>query len=385
MRYTQPIETSVPTMSLRRALRDAELGTVNARHRLQSAIDEGHALETELQTGRERHQGELTHLSDEHIARLNELAHRLCGFESTSRSHSGAVEGEPGASSTSMLTAASPMAGAIAQLTEQWRSYVANQEMPLPRRSSRQSKSLKTDSDDADITNRSERQRGVAAFIQETMVSLGNECSRAVRRARALEWELRGARQDARDRKTALDEARVERARLLARVTAAEAAVVASCHVVTMASSAGSVPAADVDNSFCFADGSSGGTVFAVTSLNRNNAAGSWEGGVGGHGPGTCTVAAFSLLEKRLAAAVEDLVAAEAARAAAEVGEMTATERAAAAEVEAAGARAAVDVLKAELERHKTMATDRVRADALEWRREIRADIGRWWHDDLVK
>lgn len=376
--------TFFPTTSLRRALRDAELGAVNAQQRLQLALDEGHALETELQKGRERHRDELTRLSDEHIARLNELANRLCGFESTSRSHGGTVEGEPGPSSASMLTASSPMAGAIAHLTEQWRSYVANQEKPSSRRPSSRSKSRKTDSDHADIRNRGERQRGVAAFLQETMVNLSNECSRAVRRARALEWELRGARQDARDQKTALDEARVERARLLARMTAAEAAVVASSHVVTMASSAGTVPVADVDNSFCRANSSSGGAVFAVASSDRGCAAGSREGGLGGHGPGSCTVAAFSLLEKRLQAAVEDLVTAEAARAAAEVGETAATERAAVTEVGAAGTRAAVDVLKAELERHKTMATEKVRADALEWRREIRVDIGRWWHDDLV-
>ncbi|CAM9788122.1 unnamed protein product [Scytosiphon promiscuus] len=81
---------------------------------------------------------------------------------------------------------------------------------------------------------------------------------------------------------------------------------------------------------------------------------------------------------------MEDLVTSGAARAAALAGEASANARAEAAEATAKGALAAADLLAAELERHKALASDEAAATAAEWRREIREELGRWWRDDLL-
>lgn len=336
-----------------------------------------------MHKARERHRDEINRLSEGQVTRLKEIANRLCVYDATLPSPGllAAREGEFEASTKASV--ASPVANAIVQLEEQWRAYVAKAKPPSSSGESRKSRRREPHADGTDSRTGNERQGVAAAFLQEIATRLDNECARAVRHARALEWELRGVRRDMLDRANALEEARVERARLCARVTAAEVALVAASHTPTISLPTGNVSAAGVENSFYFAAGSSGGTAFAGGASARGSTPGSRQSGHG-DGPGSATIAAFSLLEKRLTAALEDLVTAEAARAAAEASEIAATARAEAAEVEATGTRATADVLKVELERHKAAAVDKLRTEALEWRREIRAEIGRWWQDDLA-
>eukprot|EP00903_Cladosiphon_okamuranus_P006177 g6074.t1 len=354
----------------------------------------------------------------------------------------GARRGGPVAAATTAPTAAaaaaltsSPVAAAIAELAAQWRAFVwretnVNEEGGGGdnghRRESSRRGGHRTSSSSAaaatttgqrfqeetaldargNHTNRNIYKRGgggaggrggqrtfiserqllaTTTFLQETAARLDSECSRAVRRARAAEWELSGARRARLDATAALEEAREEVCRLSARTAAAESALAAATENQYLGAHAGG--GGHLSGSSCSVPDDSGATCGG-----QRNGASSCNFGGGGGGeacrgaaPGSYyTVAAVSLLEKRFAAAVEDLVALGAAAAAARVGEAAANARAEEAEARATGARADADVLAAELERHKAAAADGVATQAEEWRREIRAELGRWWQDDVL-
>lgn len=368
------------------ALRDAELGADDARQKRQSATDEGLALEAELRQARDRYRDEVNRLSEGHVTRLKEFADRLSSDGSILLPmEQKTFASEAGAKTEMAATMASPLMRAIAQLAEQWRAYVkeGGVDNTLRKRPSssgkgdHRSQRTGTDEGGAAVRINCERQRAAVAFLQEMASRLDEECARAVRRARALEWELRGARQEALDSVVALEASRVERARLSARATLAEAAVAAASSNSLSLSFTNSM--AGPDNSLSFRTGSSGGGVFGLGAPTRGDS-----GGFGCR-QGSYTAAAVFLLEKRLDAAMEDLVAARAARGAAEAGQAAAMARAEAAEAHAAGTLASADVLEAELERHKASVSHSLQSEALEWRREIRAELERWWQEDLVR
>ncbi|CBN80212.1 expressed unknown protein [Ectocarpus siliculosus] len=417
-------EAGEEASQLRRALRDAELGADDACQRLASSRAECHALAVELRENRQQHREEVLRLSEAHDARIKECADRLsldgaslpqpplCGHGTRGRRR--------GATATvAASVASSPVAAAIAELAAHWRAFVSNgmgddYENDGNNKSRRRRRRQRT-STSADVigpsgggyrrgnetavpsgggggskgTVLSERQlTATATFLQETAVRLDTECSRAVRRARALEWELAGARRGQLDATTALEEAREEVCRLSARAAVAEASVAAAS---AAAAAAAAPPAGKPSYADQLAESSS-------SSAMPGSGGGSGGGGIrfGGGDAGEeastrtgrwsyYTVAAVSLLEKRFAAAVEDLVAAGAARAAAVAGEAAANARADAAEAAAREPLARADLLAADLERHKVSATmEQDGAAAAEWRREIRAELGRWWKDDLL-
>ncbi|CAM9536480.1 unnamed protein product [Ectocarpus fasciculatus] len=399
---------------LRRALRDAELGGDDACQRLASSRAECHALAVELRENRQQHREEVLRLSEAHDARIKECADRLSldgasplpqpplGGHGTRGRRRGAT------ATVAASVASSPVAAAIAELAAQWRAFVSNgmgddyenDGNNKNRRRRRQRTSASADvpgpsgggyrpgnktavpsggGGGSKGTVISERQfTATATFLQETAVRLDTECSRAVRRARALEWELAGARRGQLDAATALEEAREEVCRLSARAAVAEASVTAAVLPAGKPSYAGHL-AESSSSSAMPRSGGSGGVRFGGDGAGEGTSAGTgrWS---------YYTVAAVSLLEKRFAAAVEDLVAAEAAGAAAVAGEAAANARADAAEAAARESLTRADLLASDLERHKVSATDGAAADgaAAEWRREIRAELGRWWKDDLL-
>lgn len=373
----------VRTFVFRSALRDAELGADDVQQRLSSARAEGNALAAELQTSRERHRDDVARLSKEHDTRIKECADRLFVGASPSQLYGPVFEEEGGAVRKTILV--SPVVSAISELAAQWRTWVATEDEKhrYRRRSTavaqaRRCPENKPDSGLGDGGGSYEQHQLVTAFLRETATRLDAECSRAVRHARALEWELRGARQEALDAKITLEEVRTEAARLSARTAAAEAAVAAASFDITPPGRSYSTLPADPAASSL--PDSSGGVRFGFSITGSG-------GGGGGRGEvcrGMYTVAVVSLLEKRLAAALQDLVSSRAAKSAAEAGESAATARAEAAEAEATAARAAADVLSDELERHKSSVSSRMVEEAAGWRREIRSELGRWWQDDLV-
>lgn len=352
-----------------------ELNADDGRRRLEAARAEGLALAVELQKSRERHRDEILRLVGEHDGRLKECANRLCADTAISQPRSRNLG--QGGTVTAAAALAPPVVSAINELTEQLRACVEHEDRKQYHRRSpaRDGRHLKGKADSrrdgrGDRINFRQKLL-VTNFLRDTATRLDAECSRAVRHARALEWELRGVRQEAADAAAALEEVRAECARLSVRAAVAEAAVVAaSCDIPATGSSSAGYPNPVASS---IPESSSGGLKFVVSGV-----------AAGGGERGGCTIAAVSLLEKRFSAAVEDLVAAAAARSAAEAGESAATARAEAAEGEATSARATVDVLRADLERHKASVADKMTTEGSEWRREIRAELGRWWHDDLV-
>lgn len=379
-----------PMSSIRSALRDAELRASDARQQLESARAEGHALAVELRATRESHRDQMLRVCKEHETRIREHVDRLFVDDSlpTSPGRTFAVGlREVGTGAVSPVLV-SPIASAIGKLAQQWHTYFT----PGNKNTREEMRTSVTGgSDQVDIfpggsggtrgvsTNKvdSDRQLLASVFLQKIATRLDAECSRAIRYARALEHELRGVQQEAVDNAAALEEARMEVARLSARTSVAEAAINAITGIIPDAA----------DRCFVTVHGDRSATFNAP-----GHGAGktTLDGAVGGAGGvsrtwrGSCTVAATSLLEKRHAAAVEDLIATSAARAAAEAGEATAMARAEAAEAEAVGLRAKADVVSAELERRKESALDGVTADVTEWRREIRNELGQWWRNDLV-
>lgn len=323
----------------------------------------------------------MARLSEEHDTRIKECADRL--FVGASPSHLYGPGLEEGRGVVRKTTLVSPVVSAIADLAAQWCTWVATEDEKRRHRqkstAAAQARRRPEDKTDGGLGDGGsyKQQQFVTAFLRETATRLDTECSRAVRHARALEWELRGARQEALDAKIRLEEVRTEAARLSARTAAAEAAVAAaSFDIAPPAKTYSTLPANPTASSL---PDSSVGVRFGF-SVTGN-------GGGGGGGEmcqGMYTVAAVSLLEKRLTAALEDLVSSRAAKSAAEAGESAAADRAEAAEAEATGARAAADVLSDELERHKSSVSSRMVEEAAEWRREIRNELGRWWQDDLV-
>lgn len=345
---------------------------------------------------------------------------------------------------TAASLSSSPVAAAIAELAAQWRAFAWQEaegaDYVHHSKSSRRRQRASTTAADVSGTCRhhlgqraapasgsssligshrgreegqrqtiiSERQLlATTTFLQETATRIDAECSRAVRRARAMEWELARARRGQIDATTALEEAREEACRLSARAAAAEAAVTAALpatsskpsYFVTAAPYAGH-PAAP--SSYSVPESSRGGggggggggagrntnnTKLGVDSFTDSRGCSSGEEawkGARTTTPHYYMVAAVSLLEKRFAAAVEDLTALRATSAAALAGESAADARAERAEAMAAVARADADVLAADLERHKVSVSERAAAEVTEWRREIRVELGRWWQDDLV-
>lgn len=340
----------------------------------------------------------------------------------------GGVAGGGGAAVTASFGArpssfsASPVSAAIAEISAQWRAFVSQevdhnddahrdrhrhsrrQRLSTPRSgetrdaergAGRRSRSRSRRRDGGAITVSERQLAATTAFLQEAATRLDIECNSAVRRARTLEWELAGARRGELDAKTALEEAREEVCRLSARTAVAEAAVTAAAQQPPAGSSYPAAPHADhlagSSTSYYAAPGGGGGGGSGII-FGFDGNTGSRFGTSGGDGQALTdtgrshyTIAAVSLLEKRFAAAVEDLLASGAARAAALAGEATANARAEEAEATAKGAVASADLLAAELERHKTSASDEAAAAAAaEWRRKIREELGRWWRDDLV-
>lgn len=355
------------------------MGVDDIQRRLQAVGAEAQALVVELQMCRERHRDEILRLSDNHDAKLKEYADRLSVDAPLPLPRGRLLAGGGGGTGLTSTTVISPVASAIAELVGQWRTLFAQEKSKRRQRRAStaavaQGRRLEDKSggrrEDEDT---SEQQLHAAAFLQQTATRLDDECSRAVRHSRVLEWELRGARQGALDAKMAFEELRVEAARLSARAAAAEAAVAAGSFMTTPP--AGNSSLSCVNPAATSVLGGNGHDRFGLSASGAD---------VGKVRTGSYTVAAVSLLEKRFAAAVEDLVASETAKAVAEAGEAAATARAEEAEAEAMGARATADVLGAELERHKASALDGVAAEAAEWRREIRSELGRWWQDELV-
>lgn len=378
----------------RGALRNAELGVKDAQRSLESARAEGHALSGELERCRERQRQEILRLSEKHDAGLKECADRLFAEAPILKQSSDRIFGGGGGGrETAAVSAAlrvSPVASAIAGLADKWESFVAREyrikrcrikctfNAATARSVGRCPNEKAGGSRCGDGVADPKRQQLARTFLQEIATRLDAECSRAVRRARAFEWELRGSRQEALDASTALEEARVEVARLSARMTAAEAVVITAASSLGNESLATGKNSADVMYSNLVAPGSVPGVGWSGASSSVGDGDGEvwWTS--------SCTVAATFLLEKRLATAMEDLIATKVARAAAEEGEAAATSRAETAEARTMNARAATDVLGAELERHKSSASDELAAESTEWRREIRSELGRWWRDDLV-
>ena len=431
----------------RGALRDAELGADDARQRLASARAEGHALAVELRASRERHRDEIRNLTEAHDARVKEAADRLldvddgicgaCSVAPPPGEGGGGVEGGGGglglrgakrgggavaaaAAAAPAATAAaaaaaltcSPVAAAIAKLAAQWRAFAwqetdANNTAAAGSGSGSGHRSKSSRRNNNSGTKRgdggggigqgggqrisiSERQLlATTAFLQQTATRLDAECSRAGRRARAAEWELSGARRAQLDAAAALEEAREEVCRLSARTAATESALAAAAasaatHKHHPGAHAGHHVAVSSYPGPSSSNQAPGGGEWASNGHFGDGGGGGFEAWTGTGRGSYYTVAAVSLLEKRFAAAVEDLVALGAAAAAARAGEAAADARAEEAEARATNARADADVLAAELERHKAAAADEAAARAAEWRREIRAELGRWWQDDLV-
>ncbi|CAN0294336.1 unnamed protein product, partial [Ectocarpus sp. 12 AP-2014] len=411
-------EAGKEASQLRRALRDAELGADDACQRLASSRAECHALAVELRENRQQHREEVLRLSEAHDARIKECADRLsldgASLPQPPLGGHGTRGRRRGANATVVASvASSPVAAAIAELAAQWRAFVSNgmgddYENDGNNKSRRRRRQRTLASADVAGPSGGGYRRGIetvvpgggggskgtvvserqltatAMFLQETAVRLDTECSRAVRRARALEWELAGARRGQLDATTALEEAREEVCRLSARAAVAEASVAAASP-----SAAAVPPAGQLSYAGHLAESSSSS---AMPGTGGGGSGGIRFGGddageEASTGTGRCsyyTVAAVSLLEKRFAAAVEDLVAAGAARAAAVAGEAAANARADAAEAGARKSLARADLLAADLERHKVSATMRHNEATAEWRREIQAELGRWWQDDLL-
>lgn len=401
----------MPTIAVlfcRRTLRDAELGADDACQRLVSSRAECHALAVELRENRQQHREEVLRLSEAHDARIKECADRLsldgASLPQPPLGGHGTKGRRRGATATvAASVASSPVAAAIAELAAQWRAFVSNgvgdeYENDGNNKSRRRQQRTSVSPDVAGSngggyrpgnemaapsgggsskgTIISERQlTATTTFLQETAVRLDTECSRAVRRARALEWELAGARRGQLDATTALEEAREEVCRLSARAAVAEASVTAAAAVPSAGKPSYAGDLAESSSSSAMpGSGGCGEIRFGGDNAGEEAATGTgrWS---------YYTIAAVSLLEKRFAAAVEDLVAAGAARAAAVAGEAAANARADAAEATVRESLARADLLTADLERHKVSTTD---GAAAEWRREIRAELGRWWKDDLV-
>lgn len=344
----------------------------------------------ELQKTREHHRDEIRRLSDSHDTRLRECTDRV--LADTSPLPRPALRREPGdVGRSAVATAATtltPVALAVVSLADKWRAYAGQHCGTRRGKSALAAAACSQHRSEAESFTGGQRNGGdkggikskgqllVETFLRETVVRLDAECARAVRHARVLEWELHGARQEAVDVTAALEEARVEGARWSARVAVAEAALIAA-----------SQPAGGAHRTY--ADPTASAVAVAGGTAGDFNFGASVPGGRGGTRSGaapqgSCTAASVSLLEKRLAAAMGDLVVTGAARAAAEAGEAAATARAEEAQGEAMAARATADMLGAELERHKASVSGAMVAEATEWRREIRSELGRWWNDDLV-
>lgn len=372
------------TPPCRSALRDAELRADDARLRLESARTDGASLAAELQKSRERHREEVLRLSDEHCTRLKESVERFCTDAVLQHPHDQALEkncGKGKGKGGHVIGMKTPVVAAIHELAQLWRGRVKRRDIERHQKPGNHRSRRDSSTDGAGGTSASrgnevspERHEIAAEFLVETAVRLEAECCGAIRHARALEWNLRLARRQVVDANVALEEAKVEGVRLSARAAAAEAALIPALHANS--------PAINLTSSL----GDSNNLRSELQSYKRGVAGFnlSVDGGVGGNGSISSTVAAVWLLEKRHAAAIEDLVSSRVARRAAEVGEAVATARAHAAEAEAKSARAAADVMSGELERHKTELEDRTIAEASDWRREIREELRRWWRDDLV-
>lgn len=350
--------------------------------RLESARTDGASLAAELQKSRERHREEILRLSDEHCTRLKESAERFCTDAALQHPRDQALEKKGGKGKGGQVVGTeTPVVAAINELAQLWRGRVKRRdtERRQKRGNCRSSRDSSTDGAGGTPASRGnevspERHELAAEFLVETAVRLEAECCGAIRHARALEWELRLARRQAADANMALEEAKVESARSSARAAAAEAALIPALHV--------NPPAINLTGSL-----SDSNNLHSELQSYKQGVAGfnlAVDEGVGKNGNISSTVAAVWLLEKRHAAAIEDLVSSRVARRAAEVGEAVATARAHAAEAEAKSARAAADVMSRELERHKTELEDRVIGEVSDWRREIRDELRRWWRDDLV-
>lgn len=330
-----------------------------------------HALEAELQVSREKFEREVRRVHEDHASKLKEYADRLDIGASISRS----LAERPRRVGSEADIKVSPIAHAIQQLTKQWLSYVAEGDKYESVKDGPTMRScLRRGQDNIGIS--SDQQKLVTKFLQDIATRLDEECCRAVRHARVLEWELRRVREDAIDATTALQEARVKHVRLYARLALAEAVI----NATSTSQSVRTVSVVDVSplsmsKVNCSRDGFSG----YVQNPGKGHISIK-----GDEWSVSCTTAALFLLEKRLAVAVADVVATEAARAAATAGEASATVRAEAAEAEIARNRAAADMVEAELERRKALATHEVKMEAKEWRRDIKTELERWWRDDLV-
>ena len=251
----------------RSALRDAELGADDAQRRLASARAEEHALAAELKASRERYRDDVARLSKEHDTRIKECADRLFIGASPSQLRGPILGGGKGAISKTTLV--SPVVSAITELAAQWCTWVATEHENRRRRrkSTTTAQAKRRPEDKTDFVlgdgGSSEQQQFVTAFLRETATRLDAECSRAVRHARALEWELRGARQEGLDATIMLEEVRTEAARLSARAVAAEAAVAAASSDITPpARSHSTLPA---DPAVSSLPNSSGGIRFAFS------------------------------------------------------------------------------------------------------------------------
>lgn len=411
------------TSFCRSALRDAELGADDARQRLACARAEGHALAVELQECREKRREEVIRLSQEHDASIKECADRLLVNEDASlpqspRNGLALRGGKRGAAATTAGgRTSSQVAAAIAELAAQWRAFVWHETEDASHgyhsKSCRRCQRRSTAADvsgparhrlggkaapasGSSFTRSCDRAEGqqifiserqllaTTTFLQDTATRIDTECSRAVRRARATEWELARARRGQLDATTALEEAREEVCRLSARTAAAEAAVTAALPTTSKPSSiVTAAPYADhlATSSYPVPESSRRGDGGVASFADSRGCSGeAWRG----TRTQNYTVAAVSLLEKRFAAAVEDLTALRATSAAALAGEAAANARAEEAQATVTMARAENDMLAAELERHKVSVSDAATAEVEEWRREIRVELGRWWQDDLV-
>ncbi|CAM9228114.1 unnamed protein product [Choristocarpus tenellus] len=380
---------------LRRALADAEMRAVDSEQRLEQMRADVMALERRLGEERERCQLRGKALGEEHISRLKECADRLYGCE-PGNSVGGSVgtvpvpgRGDYGGDRGG--TGAGPAAKQLAGLLAGWwnachpqrrkrggvpaglalnvqnvTEVEAGGDIPerdlgsISKRGVQGGRSGRgVDQDQGQISNHARVRREFRAlevYLQETVMRLDSEGLRAMQRSRALEWELRGVREDMLETTASLEEAQTETERLSARLAVAEA--------VALASSMTSVPASASSVGLVTAGGGS-----AIPTPN---------------GSSSNSVAAVSLLEKRLAAAMEDLVAYAGALAASLVEAKEQRSRADQAEEEASIARKQADVLGTEMTRNKVKATEQLQEEAAEWRRNLRAELGRWWQSELV-
>ncbi|CAN0456645.1 unnamed protein product, partial [Discosporangium mesarthrocarpum] len=369
------------SVKLRRALRDAEGGKADAEGRLERARAEGAALRRRLREERESHRQREQEREREHMERLKASVSRL---QSSGRSRQ-AWDGGKGPGRNRGRSRARARARARGRVRDEEgessgteernkesedgtgsRQKANRQEMPsrVHGGSRRMRDGVKSGSGQAHGRHiGTARSRSLAAaYLRDTVCQLDSESFAAERRALALEWELRTAREEAIDATAAMEQARSEAARLSARLAVAEAAALAQHSAPSPSFPANTTGPPRVE------EPSMGGGCFATTTTSN------W----------SMTEAAVSLLEKRLAAALEDLVVAEGARAAAVRDAQEQRSRAKRAEGEVVTAQSFANTLQLEVARQKVEAAERVKEEALTWRRELRAEVEQWWGGELT-